>query len=143
MTHSLIVLPDDTAAPLLKAIAAARKSLRVKMFLFSDPSLLKAVLAARKRGVDVRVMLNPARRSGEADNKLTKKKLEAGDIEVLDSNPEFDVTHEKSMVVDDQIAFVKSFNWVAKNLAETRDYAVATTRTKEVREIIECFEADW
>lgn len=143
MTHSLIVLPDDTAKPLLKAIAAARKSLRVKMFLFSDPSLLKAVVDARKRGVDVRVMLNPARRSGEADNTLTKKRLEAGDIEVMDSNPEFDVTHEKSMVVDDQIAFVKSFNWVEKNLKETRDYAVATTRAKEVREIIECFEADW
>jgi cardiolipin synthase A/B len=143
VTHSLIVLPDDGAAPLLSAIEAARKSLRVKMFLFSDPSLMKAVMAARKRGVDVRVMLNPARRSGEADNKVTKKKLEAAGIEVRDSNPAFDVTHEKSMVVDDETGFVKSLNWVTKNLTETRDYAVVTTRAKEVREIIECFEADW
>ena len=143
MTHSLIVLPDDTAQPLLSAIAGARKSLRVKMFLFSDPSLMKELIAARKRGVDVRVMLNPARRSGEADNKVTKKKLEAADIEVLDSNPAFDVTHEKSMVVDDKTALVKSLNWVTKNLTETRDYAVVTSRVKEVREIIECFEADW
>jgi len=143
VTHSLIVLPDDTAKPLLSAIAGARKSLRVKMFLFSDPSLMKELIAARKRGVDVRVMLNPARRSGEADNKVTKKKLEAADIEVLDSNPAFDVTHEKSMVVDDKTALVKSLNWVTKNLTETRDYAVVTSRVKEVREIIECFEADW
>jgi len=143
VTHSLIVLPDDTAEPLLSAIASAQKSIRVKMFLFSDPSLLQALVAARKRGVDVRVMLNPARRSGEADNKLTKKRLEAADIEVADSNPAFDVTHEKSMVVDEKIAFVKSLNWVTKNLTETRDYAVATSRAKEVREIIECFEADW
>jgi phosphatidylserine/phosphatidylglycerophosphate/cardiolipin synthase-like enzyme len=143
VTHDLIVLPDDTAAPLLSAIGAARKSLRVKMFLFSDPSLMKAVVAARKRGVDVRVMLNPTRRSGEADNKVTKKKLEAADIEVRDSNPAFDVTHEKSMVIDDEVGFVKSLNWVTKNLTETRDYAVVTTRAKEVKEIIECFEADW
>ena len=143
MTHSLIVLPDDTAAPLLKAIEGARKSLRVKMFLFSDPSLMKALVTAKKRGVDVRVMLNPERRSGEADNKATKKKLQAAGIEVVDSNPAFDVTHEKSMVVDDATAFVKSFNWVTKNLMETRDYAVITTRAKEVREVIECFEADW
>ncbi len=143
MTHSLIVLPDDTAEPLLRAIEAAQRSLRVKMFLFSDPSLMKAVVGARKRGVDVRVMLNPARRSGEADNQLTKKKLEAAGIEVRDSNPAFDVTHEKSMVVDDETGFVKSLNWVTKNLTETRDYAVMTTRAKEVREIIECFEADW
>ena len=143
MSHNLIVLPDDTAVPLLTAIEAARKSIRVKMFLFSDPTLLKALIAAKKRDVDVRVMLNPARRSGEADNQVTKKKLEAAGIEVLDSNPAFDVTHEKSMVVDDKIAFVKSLNWVTKNLTETRDYAVVTTREKEVREIIECFEADW
>ena len=35
------------------------------MFLFSDPSLLAGVIAAQKRGVKVRVMLNPARRGGE------------------------------------------------------------------------------
>jgi cardiolipin synthase A/B len=143
VTHKLIVLPDDTAAPLLSAIEAARKSVRVKMFLFSDPSLLKALAAAERRGVKVRVMLNPARRNGEADNLITKKKLEAAGIEVRDSNPAFDVTHEKSMVVDDEIAFVKSLNWVTKNLTATRDYAVVTTREEEVQEIIECFEADW
>jgi phosphatidylserine/phosphatidylglycerophosphate/cardiolipin synthase-like enzyme len=54
VTHSLLVLPDDTVAPLLKAIAGARKSLRLKMFLFSDPALMKAVIDARKRGVEVR-----------------------------------------------------------------------------------------
>ena len=143
MTHSLIVLPDDTAKPVLKALADARRSLRVKMFLFSDPSLIKALVAAKKRGVDVRVMLNPARRDGEADNLETKKKLQAVGIEVRDSNPAFDVTHEKSMVVDGQVAYVKSLNWVTKNLTETRDYAVVTTREKEVREIADCFEADW
>jgi len=143
VTHSLIVLPDDTAKPVLKAVADARRSLRVKMFLFSDPALMKALIAAKKRGVGVRVMLNPARRDGEADNLETKKKLEAARIEVRDSNPAFDVTHEKSMVVDDEIAYVKSLNWVTKNLTETRDYAVVTTREKEVREIIDCFEADW
>lgn len=142
-THELIVLPDDTAAPLLNAIAGARRSLRVKMFLFSDPALMKALVAAKKRGVDVRVMLNPARRSGEEDNKASKNKLKAAGIEVIDSNPAFDVTHEKSMVVDEETAYVKSLNWVTKNLTETRDYAVITTRAKEVREIIDCFEADW
>jgi cardiolipin synthase A/B len=143
VTHRLVVLPDDTAVPLLGAIEGAQKSIRVKMFLFSDPSLLKALVAAERRGVDVRVMLNPARRNGEADNLVTKKKLEAAGIEVKDTNPAFDVTHEKSMVVDDQIAFVKSLNWVTKNLTETRDYAVVTTREEEVQEVIDCFEADW
>jgi cardiolipin synthase len=143
MSRSLIVLPDDSAKPILDAIDGATKSLRVKMFIFSDPSLLKAVIAARKRGLKVRIMLNPARRSGESENEESRKELEAGGVEVLDSNPDYDVTHEKSMVVDDTTAFVKSLNWETKNLTETRDYAIVTSHPHEVAEIIECFEADW
>jgi len=143
MSRSLIVMPDDSSKPILDAINGATKSLRVKMFIFSDPSLLKAVIAARKRGLTVRIMLNPARRDGESENAESRKKLEAGDVEVIDSNPEYDVTHEKSMVVDDTTAFVKSLNWDTKNLTETRDYAIVTSNAHEVGEIIECFEADW
>jgi cardiolipin synthase A/B len=141
--RSLIVLPDDSARPIVDAINGAAKSLRVKMFVFSDPQLLKSVLAARARGVKVRVMLNPARRSGEEDNEKSRKTLSAGGVDVLDSNPAYDVTHEKSMVVDEKQAFVKSLNWQTKNLTETRDYAVVTSHAHEVNEVIECFEADW
>jgi len=110
MSRSLIVLPDDSAKPILDAIDGAKKSLRVKMFLFSDPSLLNAVIAARQRGLKVRIMLNPARRDGESENKESRKQLEAGGVEVIDTNPKHDVTHEKSMVVDDTTAFIKSLN---------------------------------
>jgi len=143
VSRSLIVMPDDSAKPILDAINGATKSLRVKMFLFSDPSILKAVIDAQGRGVKVRVMLNPARRDGESENKESHKMLVAAGVEVIDSNPEYDVTHEKSMVVDDTTAFVKSLNWDTKNLTETRDYAIVTSHAHEVAEIIECFEADW
>src|SRR4249919_355825 len=108
MARSLIVLPDDSARPILAAIETAARTLRVKMFVFSDPSLLEAVAAAGRRGVKVRVMLNPARRSGEHDNDASRKALERADIEVKDANPAFALTHEKSMVVDDKMAFVQS-----------------------------------
>src|SRR5258708_1964123 len=143
MARSLVVLPDDSARPILAAIDGASRTLRVKMFVFSDPSLLKAVVAAKRRGVKVHVMLNHARRSGEHDNDATRKTLERADIDVRDANPAFDLTHEKSMVVDDRTAFVKSLNWATRNLTETRDYAVVSTRQPEVTEIVECFDADW
>jgi cardiolipin synthase len=142
-SRSLIVLPDDAAAPILDAIVGAGTSIRVKMFVFSDPALVDAVIAAHRRGVKVRVMLNPERRSGEEDNEATRKKLEKAGVDVKDSNPAVDLTHEKSMVVDEAVAFVKSLNWATKNLTETRDYAVVTDHKHEVKEIVECFEADW
>ena len=54
MSRSLVVLPDDSAKPILDAIKHAAKSLRIKMFVFTDPSLIAAVVAAHRRGVVVR-----------------------------------------------------------------------------------------
>lgn len=144
MSHrSLIVLPDDTGKEIIDAIRSARETILIKMFLFSDEELINAVIAAKDRGVRVRVMLNPVRHDGEPENENTHKRLEEAGIEVRDSNPEFTVTHEKSMVIDDRMAFIKSLNWETKNFTETRDYAVITYHAHEIKEITLCFEADW
>lgn len=143
MSRKLLVLPDDTAAPMLDAINQAKESLRVKMFIFTDPEFQKAIVRAHHRGVKVRVMLNPSRRDGKKENDETRQLLHGEGVQVIDSNPAFELTHEKSMVVDSQAAWIMSLNWDSKNLTETRDYAVVTTHPHEVREIIDCFEADW
>jgi phosphatidylserine/phosphatidylglycerophosphate/cardiolipin synthase-like enzyme len=143
MSRSLIVLPDDSPRPLLEAIHHASQSLRIKMFIFSDPVLIDAAIAAHNRGVKVRIMLNPSRRSGEKENDVAHRILTEAGIAVLDSNPVFDVTHEKSMVIDDQFAYIQSLNWQTKNFTRTRDYAVLTHHKHEVDEVIECFDADW
>jgi cardiolipin synthase A/B len=143
MNRTLIIEPDDTSAPLLAAIDGAKRTVRVKMFIYTDPGLIQAAIAAKKRGVDVRVMLNAARRSGETENDQSRKELAEGGVTVLDSNPDFALTHEKSMVVDDETAFIMSLNWETRNVTETRDYAIVTTHKHEVEEVIACFEADW
>ena len=143
MSHSLIVLPEDTAQPILDALSAAKRSIQIRMFLFTDPGLTDAVIAAKRRGLKVRVMLNPARRSGQSENDETSAKLAQAGIEVRDSNPAFELTHQKSMVIDEEIGFVESFNWESRDLTVTRDYAVITTDKSEVAEMVACFEADW
>jgi phosphatidylserine/phosphatidylglycerophosphate/cardiolipin synthase-like enzyme len=88
-------------------------------------------------------MLNPERRDGEKENDESRIALTDAGVEVLDSNPCFDLTHEKSMVIDEKTAFVESLNWETKNLTVTRDYAIVTTHKHEVEEVMECFDADW
>ena len=99
--------------------------------------------AAHQRGVKVRIMLNPARRGGEPENEATRKALEEAGVDVADTNPAIDLTHEKSMVIDDETAFIQSLNWETKNLTVTRDYAVVTSHRHEVDEVSACFDADW
>src|ERR1700749_265600 len=143
MSHSLIVLPEDSSAEILGAISQAKGTLSIKMFIFKDLSLLGEVIKAHARGVRVRVMLNPQRRNGKKENDETRAALTESGVEVKDSNPAFDLTHEKSMVVDDEIAFVQSFNWDSEAFLASRDYAIITSRKSEVADILACFDADW
>lgn len=142
-TRSIIVLPDDTKKPFIDAVNSATASICIKMFSFTDADLIRALIAAKQRGVLVQVMLNPARRNGETENEPTRETLTAAGIEVKDSNPAFGLTHEKSMIIDGQLAFVESLNWTEKNFTVTRDYAVMTSYEHEVTEILACFTADW
>lgn len=143
MSHRLIVLPDDTVEPILSAITGAQKALDIRMFLFTDTTLMEAVIAAHQRGVKVRVMLNLARRSGESENEEARELFTRAGIEVRDSNPAFELTHQKSMVVDNNTGFIESLNWEPKDLTVTRDYAVVMTRGHEIAEMMDCFDADW
>jgi phosphatidylserine/phosphatidylglycerophosphate/cardiolipin synthase-like enzyme len=143
MSHRLIVLPDDTADAIIDPIRSARHTLNIRMFLFTDPTLLDAVIAARRRGVHVRVMLNPARRDGTSDNQIAKDALLAAGVSVRNSSTEFAVTHQKSMVIDNKVGYIESLNWETRDLTETRDYAVETTDKFEIAEMVRCFDADW
>ncbi|RTL49515.1 MAG: phospholipase [Bradyrhizobiaceae bacterium] len=143
MSHSLIVLPDDTAEAIIAPINAAKKTLNIRMFLFTDPTLLETVIAAKNRGVYVRVMLNPARRDGTSENEEARKALTHAGIDVRDSSPIFAVTHQKSMVIDNEFGVIESLNWETRDLTETRDYAVTTTKEIEVAQMVECFDRDF
>ena len=74
MSRYLVVLPDDSARPILDAINHAKKSLRIKMFLFSDPQLLHARdlgPSARREGSDHAESGAAQRREGERRRRET------------------------------------------------------------------------
>ncbi|MEP7270313.1 MAG: phospholipase D-like domain-containing protein [Acidobacteriota bacterium] len=142
-TRELIVMPDDGVEAVLQVVAGAEHSLDIKMFLYTEPSLLAAVIEAYRRGVKTRIMLNPARRSGKCENDAARAALTAAGIKVKDTNPDFAMTHEKSMIVDRQSVFIKTLNWAPKHFVATRDFAVLTSDLTEVSEALACFEADW
>ena len=48
-----VVLPDDAGRPILEAIRAAASSIRVKMFILSDPALVRALVAAIVGSINV------------------------------------------------------------------------------------------
>jgi cardiolipin synthase len=138
-----IVQPDDGTAPVRELIDGAKRSILLKMFTFTIDDIAESLIAAQKRGVDVRVMLNPARSSGSRANDDMRARLHDGGITVAWSSPAFAVTHEKSMVVDGRTAMIATFNYGEKYFTATRDYGILTEDRGVVAEIEEGFHADW
>jgi cardiolipin synthase A/B len=139
----LIVEPDDGLRPVHDFIESAQKSLLVKQFTFTEPDLIQAVIERHKAGVDVRVMLNPARSGGDRANDETFEAFESAGVPVQWCSPKFYVTHEKSIVVDGVIALVATFNLCTKYFTATRDYGVFTDDPRHVEQVVEVFDADW
>jgi cardiolipin synthase len=139
----LIIEPDDGVLPVRDAIEDAKRAIFVKQFTLTEPSLVEAIVAAHRRGVDVRVMLNPHRSSGDRANDETHAALQEAGVPVEWTNPHFAVSHEKSMVIDGELALISTFNLATKYFTETRDYGIVTNEREHVDEIVRCFEADW
>ena len=139
----VLVQPEDGLGPVVDMIDAARHGILVKMFTFTSPALVAAVVRAHGRGVQVEVMLNPARSSGSRANDETFARLTKAGIAARWSNPCFAVTHEKSMVVDDRVALIATFNFCDKYFSKTRDYGLVVEDPPVVREVVAGFRADW
>lgn len=139
----LIVQPDDGAAPVREFINSAKKSLLIKQFTYSEPTLLQAVVDRKNAGVDVRIMLNPKRSGGDRANDDTYDFFKKNGVNIQWANPKFYVTHEKSIVVDGESALIATFNLCVKYFTQTRDYGIVTKDPVRVAQVVEGFEADW
>ena len=139
----LIVQPDQGVTPIREFIRSARQSLLIKQFRFTDSSLIEVVIDRKNSGVAVRVMLNAKRADGNRANDEAFETLQKSGINVRWANPKFYVTHEKSIVIDNRVALIATFNLCEKYFTLTRDYGVIVFDSAKVEQITAGFEADW
>lgn len=102
---------------ILREIDNAKKELLVAVYAFTSESLAEALVRAKRRGVNVQVIID---REFDSRNQASKGKLlEAQKIPVRrlaggrSSNSERDagLMHQKFAIVDNQIVFTGSYNW--------------------------------
>ncbi|GEM_PF-901397 len=123
------------------AINAAKESVLMTIFHITDEAVIKALIDAHKRGLDVRVITD--RKTMILPNMWWHyRKLVRGGVNARKSTKGFSITHQKSMVVDHREAFITSINITYKP-ETTRDYAIVTNDAAIIEEMTAVFEADW
>jgi phosphatidylserine/phosphatidylglycerophosphate/cardiolipin synthase-like enzyme len=141
--QELLVMPDDGAQAVVALIDQARSQLLLKQFKLQSEAVMEALRRARERGVDVRVMLNPHTSGGDRWNDEPFARLQTWGISTAWTSESFPVTHEKSMLVDQEAALISTFNLADKYFTETRDYGVLSRNPAVVAQVAEGFESDW
>lgn len=94
---------------MLKVMDSAQRSLRLAGYSFTSPAVVRALVNARKRGVDVKVLLDDRGNRGKAS--IAAMNLIAGadiPIRVISS---YAIHHDKYIVVDGRHTETGSFNY--------------------------------
>ncbi len=143
-TLSLLTEPDQGMNPVLQMINNAKNSIDLVMYEFTDKNIADALIAAGKRGVTVRVLLNGGYEGAmEKMNAPAFAYLQQGGVPTRFAPAYFALTHQKTLVTDKNQALIMTFNFTPKYYATGRDFGVLDKNPNDVRSIENAFAADW
>lgn len=140
---SIFVEPEDGPQPLLAELNGATRSIDLTMYLLTDRPMMSALEAARRRGVDVRAMLEQHPFGDARGNQAAYDRLQRAGIAVRWTNPRFKLTHEKAAVVDGREALILTLNLTASAFTRNREYGAVVRAPEDVAETDALFNSDW
>jgi len=125
---------------LLGLLGAARAEVRAEVFVLTDREVLAALAGAHRRGVRVRVLLDPR----QDVNLPSRRLLEQAGIEVRwYPAPPGTKLHAKVGLFDSGRLLLGSANWSASGLSVNHELDLETTDPVAIRTYASRFEADW
>lgn len=130
----------DAQQPIVDAIDGAKKSIKMKMFHMSNPTIASAMMFAAKRGVDVKIIFDKGQWKKPNDVKLVEDMKAAG-VQIFQASTGFSITHEKSMIVDNKKAMVSTMN-ETRAFMKMLDFGVFVYDRSVVDEMNKVFQAD-
>jgi cardiolipin synthase len=136
----LINTPDDNHGAILKVLTDAKSQIQMSIFHLTDPQIIDVLIAKKAQGVKVQVILDNASLAS-AHYADTFKRLKAGHVDVIASSPQFNITHSKIFIVDNNTAFISTMNFV-EHFQMMRDFGVFTREPSVVKELQTVFQAD-
>jgi cardiolipin synthase A/B len=140
---SIFVEPEDGPEPLLAEINGASKSIDLTMYLLTDKPMLAALENAKRRGVQVRILLEQHPFGEGQGNQAAYTRLDRGGVSVRWTGPRFKLTHEKAAVVDGREALILTLNLTASAFSRNREYGAIDRTPGDVAEVASLFSADW
>jgi phosphatidylserine/phosphatidylglycerophosphate/cardiolipin synthase-like enzyme len=135
----LLIGPTGLQTALLSRVNAAQSELLVMMYQLTVRSFVDAFIAAKNRGVDVRVLLDGA----QTVNNDARQRLTTAGVPVKTAPARYTNNHAKVIVVDRTEAVVMSANLNGYSMSSERNYGAALQDGQDIADLVTIFEVDW
>ena len=140
--QELVIEPDLGRAPILSFISDAEKSIDLVMYGFTDSVIADHLISAKKQNKNIRVLLEPYPYKTAGENDAISKKLQSANIKILTPHPDVKLTHQKTLMSDQNRAMIMTFNFTHSTFSKERNFALVIDDPAMVSEIIRVFNAD-
>lgn len=135
--------PEGSARQLvLDHIASAQHSIQMLAYAFQAPDIAQALVDAKQRGVDVRIVVDKQRNRGKASRQAMDFVTSQG--VQLRTNDRFHLHHDKLVIVDGHTVQTGSFNYAPSAETLNSENVVVIRGMPEVaRRYGEHWESRW
>lgn len=135
--------PEGSAQKLvLETIASAQHSIQMLAYAFQAPDIMQALVDAKSRGVDVRVVVDKKRNLGKT-SKAAMDFVTRHGVE-LRTNDHFHIHHDKTIIVDGQTVETGSFNFApSAETANSENVVVIRGMPEVARQYVAHWQSRW
>ncbi len=136
---------EDCTGLIVAEVGSAKREVLVQAYSFTSPEIVKALAGAKRRGVDVRVILDKSNACEDGGGCEKKGAIAADTLRIVKVPVRIDsahaIAHNKVMVLDGQRVLTGSFNFTkaaqernAENLLVIADPALAQRYSEKWRQ---------
>lgn len=135
--------PEGSAQKaVLETIAGAKHDIQILAYAFQAPDIMQALVAARNRGVKVRVVVDKRRNKGKTSKKAMDFVTSNG-VE-LRTNDHFHIHHDKVIIVDGSTVETGSFNFApSAETANSENVVVIRDMPEVAKQYIAHWQSRW
>lgn len=123
--------PEGSALQLvLKTIESAQHEIRLMGYSFTSPEVVSALVRAKRRGVDVRIVIDEKSNRSKASQAAMNVVVNAGIP--LRTNGRYAIMHDKVIIVDNHTVEAGSFNYTRSAASRNSENVLVINEMPEV-----------
>jgi phosphatidylserine/phosphatidylglycerophosphate/cardiolipin synthase-like enzyme len=135
--------PEGSARALvLETIGGAKHSIQMLAYAFQAPDIMQALVDAKRRGVEVRIVVDKKRNQNKASK--TAMDFVTGNGVALRTNDHFHLHHDKTIIVDGSTVETGSFNFASSaETANSENVVVIRDMPEVARQYLAHWQSRW